>query len=459
MTLHDQLLDRASDGFVARVGVLGTGTTAELFLSQALDHSGFQIVGVAGAKAEKAAQVLADAGWPKDRITSYSASRAVSRGLVFVTSEAALLVEAGTLDIVVIAGGTPASAVRLARLAIKRGRHVIMAVPMADVLAGPLLAAEADQAGVVYSLAHGDSGAQIADLMDWARLSGFRIITAGKTVVPDETGIADDSLTAHGALDDMLDLASAANASGLTVPANGLTYPSSSLDELADLASSNQSKNPEVTAVKVQTVDAGIVFVVFEAQSEAARAKLANSGAIVGSTAGGGVAAMWRPAPLGGMELARTIANIALNKLASSRPTQFTADVAAVAATTLEENAVVTERQLGGRLMDARRAQDLGAVPIGLAIGAKMKRAIPAGEIVTWNDLVLEKGDELVSYRHRMEDLFLPPRLKPTEKTAKTKSPEPPTPITKAVAAGLPKAPPASATPQPAAARLSAGDD
>ena len=50
----------------------------------------------------------------------------------------------------------------------------------ADNVAGPLLAREAAQAGVVYSLAYGDQPALICELVDWARACGFTVIAAGK---------------------------------------------------------------------------------------------------------------------------------------------------------------------------------------------------------------------------------------------------------------------------------------
>jgi hypothetical protein len=50
----------------------------------------------------------------------------------------------------------------------------------ADVLAGPLLAEEARKAGVVYSLAYGDQPALTAEMVDWARATGFRVVAAGK---------------------------------------------------------------------------------------------------------------------------------------------------------------------------------------------------------------------------------------------------------------------------------------
>src|SRR3546814_18565693 len=50
----------------------------------------------------------------------------------------------------------------------------------ADALAGPLLAAEAAEAGLVYSLAYGDQPALIAEMVDWARSCGFPVVAAGK---------------------------------------------------------------------------------------------------------------------------------------------------------------------------------------------------------------------------------------------------------------------------------------
>jgi CO/xanthine dehydrogenase Mo-binding subunit len=50
----------------------------------------------------------------------------------------------------------------------------------ADVLAGPLLAAEARAAGVVYTMAYGDQPALTCELVEWARACGFDVVAAGK---------------------------------------------------------------------------------------------------------------------------------------------------------------------------------------------------------------------------------------------------------------------------------------
>ena len=63
---------------------------------------------------------------------------------------------------------------------LRHGKHIVMVNVEADVLAGPLLAEEARQAGVVYSLAYGDQPALTAEMVDWARATGFRVVAAGK---------------------------------------------------------------------------------------------------------------------------------------------------------------------------------------------------------------------------------------------------------------------------------------
>jgi len=63
---------------------------------------------------------------------------------------------------------------------IDAGRHVVMVTVEADVVVGRLIKERADAAGVMYSLAYGDEPALAAELCDWARSLGFRVIAAGK---------------------------------------------------------------------------------------------------------------------------------------------------------------------------------------------------------------------------------------------------------------------------------------
>src|SRR3546814_8038005 len=76
--------------------------------------------------------------------------------------------------------GNPAAGIAHALAAIDAGRHIVMVNVEADALAGPLLAARARAAGVVYSLAYGDQPALVCEMVDWARAAGFEVVAAGK---------------------------------------------------------------------------------------------------------------------------------------------------------------------------------------------------------------------------------------------------------------------------------------
>lgn len=57
----------------------------------------------------------------------------------------------------------------------------------ADVLAGPILARKAKEAGIIYSMAYGDQPALISELVDWARTAGLY----SASLLPVHEGIAD----------------------------------------------------------------------------------------------------------------------------------------------------------------------------------------------------------------------------------------------------------------------------
>jgi predicted homoserine dehydrogenase-like protein len=55
--------------------------------------------------------------------------------------------------------------------------------------------------------------------------------------------------------------------------------------------------------------------------------------------------------------------------------------------------------------MPARDSLACGGLPIGLAHGARLARAINKGMILTWTDVVVSDG-EIVRFRREMEALY-----------------------------------------------------
>src|ERR1700751_3113071 len=151
-----------------RVALIGAGKFGSMFLSQVPHVPGLEGPGIVDLDPQRAKDACKTVGWDEARIAATT-----------FTADAAKAIS-GAIEVIVEATGTRAVGIRHARAAIANGKHIVMVNVEADVLAGPLLAEEARKAGVVYSLAYGDQPALTAEMVDWARATGFRVVAAGK---------------------------------------------------------------------------------------------------------------------------------------------------------------------------------------------------------------------------------------------------------------------------------------
>src|SRR6266481_3737004 len=180
MNLRRLLEQREAAGKPLRVGLIGAGKFGTMFLAQALHTPGVHVLGVADLSVPRARDALRRAGWATERTTAATLALAYEQRTTHIGEDAAALIAAPGLDVVIDATGNPSAGIRHALTAIANGKHIVMVSVEADVLAGPLLAQRARDAGVVYSLGYGDQPALICELVDWARAAGFEVIAAGK---------------------------------------------------------------------------------------------------------------------------------------------------------------------------------------------------------------------------------------------------------------------------------------
>src|SRR5262249_54563677 len=146
-----------------RVGVIGCGKFATMFLAQAQRIPGLQFVGIADVAPGKAADQLVRAAWQKDQFGARSLGEAMDRGTTHLTDDAGALIAHPAIEIIAECTGDPIAATSHALAAFKHGKHVVMVTVEADAFVGPLLAQKAKEAGVIYSLAYGDQPALICD--------------------------------------------------------------------------------------------------------------------------------------------------------------------------------------------------------------------------------------------------------------------------------------------------------
>ncbi len=433
MYLHASLMARAGAGDPVRVLLIGAGKFGSMFLSQVPTTPGLAVAAIADLRPDAARDACRAVGWSEERIAAAA-----------FTDDAGAAIGRDDIDVVIEATGHPAAGIAHARAAIAAGRHVVMVNVEADALAGPLLAAEARQAGVVYSLAYGDQPALVAEMVDWARCCGFAVTAAGKgtkylpayhastpDTVWDHYGLTADEARAAGMNPKMfnsfldgtksaLEMAAVANACDLAVPEGGLAFPPCGMDDLAEVLRPRAAGGVLETAGSVEVVSSlerdgrevardlrWGVYVVFEAPTDYAAACFRQYG--MNTDASGRYSAMYKPFHLIGLELGISVLSAALDGRPTGATRAFAGDVAATAKRDLAAGETLDGEGGGcvwGRLMPARASLDAGALPIGLAQDVTLTRPVAAGEAVTWADVAVDATDPAVRCRRAMEERF-----------------------------------------------------
>jgi predicted homoserine dehydrogenase-like protein len=427
-----------------RVGLIGAGKFGSMFLAQAPRTPGLHVLGIADLDVARARLALERVGWAPERFGARSFAEALRTGGTFVADDAEALIAADGLDVVVDATGSPAAGIRHALLCCRHGRHIVMVNVEADVLAGPLLARRAREAGIVYSMAYGDQPALIAEMVDWARTAGFEVIAAGKGtkylsayhVSTPETvwshyGFSDEQVAGgdfnarmfNSFLDgtkSALEMAAVANACDLEPAAGGLDFPPCGVDDLPQVLRPRADggvlqRRGTVEVVSSLERDGRPVFrdlrwgvyATFEAPSDYVRRCFAEYGLRTDSS--GRFAAMYKPYHLIGLELGISVASAALRGEATGSADLFRGDVVATAKRDLRTGEKLDGEggyTVFGRLAPASLSLEAGLLPIGLAHGVVLTGPVAAGAPVRWSDVAIDAASEAVQIRREMEALF-----------------------------------------------------
>jgi predicted homoserine dehydrogenase-like protein len=409
MNLFAKLQTAAAAGHPVRAGLIGAGKFGSMFLSQVPTTPGLEVTAIADLAPERARTAMAAVGWGTDR-----AARTV------VITSGAELASRDDIDVIIDATGHPEAGILHARAAIAGGKHIVMVNVEADVLAGPLLAEEARAAGVVYSMAYGDQPALTAELVDWARACGFRVVAAGKgtkylpgyhQITPDEVwnhyGITADQAQAAGMNSQMftsfmdgtksaIEMAAIANGCGLKAPSKGLSFPPCGVDDLPHVL------RPAASGGMLE--DNGMVEVIASDERDARPYGLKTD-------ATGRYAALYRPCHLIGLELGISVLSAALRGEPTGSPHAFNGDVMATAKRDLAAGEALDGEGgycVYGKLAPAAVSLARDALPIGLANDVTLLRSIKAGQVVTWQDVEIDPGRPAVRARREMEARFAP---------------------------------------------------
>ena len=360
------------------------------------------------------------------------------------------LIENPDIDVIIEATGDPGTGIKLCQAAINHGKHVVMVNVEADALAGPLLARQAREKGVVYSLAWGDQPALVCEHVDWARACGFRVVAAGKgtryhpTYHQSTPESVWDILNTYLKIQDKshinpkmfnsfvdgtksgIEMTAICNATGLVPQSEGLSFPPATRFELADVCKPKSDggvlEKKGVTEVTSSIYRDGKdvphnlvmgTYIVFESDSDYAMKCCVEYNLLPDKS--GKYAALYRPTHMIGLELGLSVASAALRNEPTGSPFCFNSDVVATAKRNLKKGEMLDGEGgfcVWGKQTPADASLREGYLPLGLAHNVKLKGDVKEGQRLKWSDVEFDANDGAVKVRKEMEAVFQRPNVR-----------------------------------------------
>jgi predicted homoserine dehydrogenase-like protein len=132
---------------------------------------------------------------------------------------------------------------------------------------------------------------------------------------------------------------------------------------------------------------------------------------MVRTDSSGRYACLYKRWHLIGLEVGISVASVGLRGEATGAAIGFNADVVATAKRDLKAGETLDGEggyTVWGKLLPAWRSIELSGLPLGLAAGTKLLRAVKAGQPLSWSDTAVDATLPAVRIRREMEAMFPP---------------------------------------------------
>ena len=171
MNLHRLLDARRAAGKPVRVALIGAGKFGSMFLSQVPHTPGLEVAVIADLDPDRAREACRTVGWDAARIAAHRASPTMAREAIVRDGDRG--------------GGSRRPAIRppASAMPARRSRPASTSSwSMSRPTCWPGRCWPARRARPAWSIrmAYGDQPALIAEMVDWARATGFHVVAAGK---------------------------------------------------------------------------------------------------------------------------------------------------------------------------------------------------------------------------------------------------------------------------------------
>jgi predicted homoserine dehydrogenase-like protein len=341
-----------------------------------------------------------------------------------VTGSYALAAQLEAVDIVADVTPSPAIGAETACACIQHGKDVVMVNIEADVTVGRILNRLAREAGVLYTVSSGDEPGCLMELYDFVTSLGWELMVMGKgknnplnpaatpvTVAESARRVGKDPFQVASYVDGtktMFEMTCAANATGCLPMQRGMIGPQATLETVSGIFALEDdggvTKFPGAVDFVQGSSMAGGVFVVVRVEDERIRNDLQYL-----KVGKGKYFTLFRPYHLWFLEAPHSVARAHLYRQTTLVPLDRpVAEVMTVAKRALQPGECLD--RFGGftfyGIMDRSEvASSLNALPAGLAPGARVVRAVAAGEVVTWDDVDLDQESVVVNLRRQQDAL------------------------------------------------------
>jgi predicted homoserine dehydrogenase-like protein len=405
MTIDAALQRREDEGRPIRVALIGAGATGRaIALQLGTPVPGIRLAGIANRTAAHAERTFREAGITRWVTTDAAQDVAdhVRRGLPVLTDDPALLVRCPAIDVVLEVTGTVDFGAAVTLDAIAHGKHTVIVNAELDSTIGPILKARADQAGVVLTNTDGDEPGVAMTLFRYLRSLGLKPVAAGNI-----KGMVDyyrnpDTQRAFAEKNDQdarkvtsfadatklsMETTVLANATGFQVGRRGMFGPAcANVREMAQLLPAEAMLAGGIVDYALGAAPHTGAFVVIHEENPLKQAQLAYY-----KMGDGPFYVFYTPFHLPHLQIASTIGRAALFQdptVASQAGPRC--EVVAVAKKDLKAGETIDGIggfTVYGLIENSRTARALDALPMGLAEGAVLKRAVSKDSVVTGADV------------------------------------------------------------------------
>lgn len=429
MRIRQELLRRQAEGRPIRVGASGADWMGSGFVTQMKHVPGMEVFVLADANVEMAWNALLDSGVPRQTIVEESsagpAMDALRAGKRVVTGSYALAAQLEDIDIVTDVTWSPDIGAQTAISCIENGKDVVLINIEADVSVGHILHQKAQSAGVLYTVSSGDEPGCLMELFNFVTSLGYEIIVIGKGKNNPLNPAATPDMVAESARKSdkdpyqvasyvdgtktMFEMTCAANATGCLPMKRGMIGPEATIENVSQIFALEEdgglTKFPGAVDFVQGSSMSGGVFVVVRIEDDRIRADLEYL-----KVGKGNYFTFFRPYHLWFLEAPISIARAHIMREPTLVPLERPfADIVTVAKRDLrsgDELDTFGGYTFHGVMDRAENVRQQNGLPVGLALGAKVINPVPRGEIVTWEDVVLDEGSTVVKLR-REQDLLM----------------------------------------------------